>query len=122
MISDDDSGLPPYKLVLQVNCIVLLIRNLNTREATRVSIKCMYCNASDCEVSTGTACNKRILIPRINLTYSGTSLPFNFQTIQFPIIHAFVMTINKCQGQTFQKKIVILLRQPDFTHGQLCSK
>jgi hypothetical protein len=33
----------------------------------------------DCEVLTGTERNKRILIPRINLTYSGTILPFNFQ-------------------------------------------
>jgi hypothetical protein len=34
---------------------------------------------------------KRILIPRINLTYSGTILPFNFQRSQFPIITAFAM-------------------------------
>ena len=27
------SGLPPHKLVLEVNCIVLLIRNLNKKKA-----------------------------------------------------------------------------------------
>jgi hypothetical protein len=31
----------------------------------------MHRNAIDCEVLTGTERNKRILIPRINLTYSG---------------------------------------------------
>jgi hypothetical protein len=59
----------------------------------------MHCNAIDCEVLTGTERNKRILIPRINLTYSGTILLFNFQRSQFPIITAFAMTINKSQKQ-----------------------
>jgi hypothetical protein len=70
-------------------------------------------NAIDCEVLTGTERNKRIFIPRINLTYSGTILLFNFQISQFPIIAAFAMTINKSQKQTFEK-IAILLRQPVF--------
>jgi ATP-dependent DNA helicase PIF1 len=65
----------------------------------------MHRNAIDCEVLTGTERNKRILIPlpRINLTYSGTILPFNFQRSQFPIIAAFAMTISKSQKQTFEK-------------------
>jgi hypothetical protein len=46
-------------------------------------IKLMHPNAIDCEVLNGTARNKRILIPRINLTYSGIILPFNFQRTQF---------------------------------------
>jgi len=115
-------GLPPHKIVLKVNCIVLLIRNLNTKKAlvngTRMHIKFMHSNAIECEVLTGTACNKRILIPCINLSYSGTILPFNLQRIQFPIIPAFAMTINKSQGQTFQK-IGFFFNRPVFTHGQL---
>jgi hypothetical protein len=73
----------------------------------------MHPNAIDCEVLTGTERNKRILIPRINLTFSDTILPFNFQRSQFPIIAAFAMTINKSQKQTFEK-ITSLLRQPVF--------
>jgi hypothetical protein len=76
-------------------------------------IKLMHRNVIDCEVLTRTERNKRILIPRINLTYSGTILPFNFQRSQFPIIAAFAMTINKFQKQTFEK-IGILFRQPVF--------
>lgn len=41
----------------------------------------MFRNAIDCEVLSGTARNKSILIPRINLTDSTTTiLPYNFQT------------------------------------------
>jgi hypothetical protein len=78
---------------------VLLIRNLNTKEAlvygTRIRIKFMHRNAVDCEVLTGTERNKKILITRINLTYLGTIFPLNFQRSQFSIIAAFAMTINK---------------------------
>jgi hypothetical protein len=75
-------------------------------------------NVIDCEVLTGTSIGLRVLIPRINLTFSGTILPFKFQRTQFPVITAFAMTINKSQGQTFDK-VGIFLRQPVFTHGQL---
>lgn len=116
------SGLPPHKLSFKVNCIVLLIRNLNTKDAlvngTRMRIKCLHRNAIDCEVITGSSNGKRILIPRINLTYSGTILPFDFQRTQFPLIPAFAMTINKSQGQTFGS-VGVLLKRPVFTHGQL---
>jgi len=92
------SDLQPHKIVLKVNCIILLIRNLNTKEAlvngTRMRIKFMHRNAVNCEVLTGTVHNKRILIPRINLTYSGTILPFNLQRTQSSIIPALGMTIS----------------------------
>jgi ATP-dependent DNA helicase PIF1 len=68
----------------------------------------MHRNVIDCEVLTGTERNKRILIPRINLTYSGTILPFSFQRSQFPIIAAFAMTITKSQKQTFEKIAILL--------------
>ena len=66
-------------------------------------IKFIHRNAIDCKVLTGTAHNKGILVPYINLTYSGTILPFNLERTDFPIIPALTMTINKSQRQTFQK-------------------
>ena len=57
-------GGKPQKTVLKVNCIVLLTRNLNTKEAlvngTRMLIKFMHRNAINCEVLTGAVRNKRI--------------------------------------------------------------
>ena len=57
-------------------------------------MKFMHRNTTICEVLTGTVRNKRILIPRINLTYSGTILPFNLQRTQSPIILALAMKIS----------------------------
>ena len=38
---------------------------------------------------------------------------------QFPVRHAWAMTINKSQGQTFAQKVGVFLPQPVFAHGQL---
>jgi PIF1 helicase. len=57
-------------------------------------IKFMHRNVINGKVLTGTVHNKRILITRINLTYSGPILSFNFQRNQFPIIPVFAMTIS----------------------------
>jgi ATP-dependent DNA helicase PIF1 len=74
-------------------------KKLKYKGRTRMRIKFMHRNAIDCEVLTGTARNKGILIPRIYIPI----LPFNFQRTQFPIIPAFAMTINKSQRQSFEK-------------------
>ena len=45
-------------------------------------------------------------------------LPFQMKRVQFPVRLSFAMTINKSQGQTFDR-VGILLPSPVFTHGQL---
>ena len=72
----------------------------------------------DAEVLTGSRQGKRIFIPRITLTPSDADLPFQLRRIQFPIKLAYAMTINKSQGQTFEK-VGIYLNRACFGHGQL---
>ena len=47
--------------------------------------------------------DKTELIPRINLTPSDPTIPFQMMRKQFPIKIAFAITINKAQGHTLQK-------------------
>jgi predicted nuclease of predicted toxin-antitoxin system len=60
------SGLPTHKLILNTELHRFTDQKLNIKEAlvngTRMRIKFMHRNATDCEVLTGTARNKRILI------------------------------------------------------------
>ena len=59
-----------------------------------------------------------VLIPRIKLAPSDINLPFVLECHQFPVRLAHSITINKAQGQTFDK-VGICLPAPVFSHGQL---
>ncbi|XP_031788343.1 ATP-dependent DNA helicase PIF1-like [Nasonia vitripennis] len=94
-------SLPPYELCLRKNCISMLIRNISINEG--------LCN--------GDRTNNIVFLNRITL-YCQNEFPFSFKRRQFPVKLAFAMTINKSQGQTFDK-IGIDLRRNVFNHGQL---
>ena len=59
-----------------------------------------------------------ILIPMVTLIPSDEHLPFQLCRIQLPVRLAYSMTINKGQGQTFEK-VGLHLVKPVFTYGQL---
>ena len=57
-------------------------------------------------------------IPRVTLYPSNSRLCFKFGRRQFPVRHAYVMTINKSQGQSL-KRTGLYLPDVCFAHGQL---
>ena len=116
------SGMPPHRLNLKEGCVVMLLRNLSVRQGlcngTRLKVLTLRQNVVDCEVLTGENAGARVLIVKTIMKPNDTDLPFQLKRIQFPLRLSYAMTINKSQGQTFEK-VGIALRNPCFSHGQL---
>ena len=116
------SGMPDHNLFLKQRAIAMLLRNMNTcngmSNGIRIIIRRMFNLFLDAEILTGQSEGKRVFIPRMTLIPSDTDFPFLLRRIQFPVCLAYAMTINKSQGQTFDK-VGIYLNQACFAHGQL---
>ncbi|XP_011859489.1 PREDICTED: ATP-dependent DNA helicase RRM3-like [Vollenhovia emeryi] len=113
--------LPPHELRLRKYSVIMLIRNLNISEGlcngTRLLVLDMDNNLLRCEIISGNKIGEIIFLNRITL-YCENIYPFTFKRRQFPVKLAFAMTINKSQGQTFEK-VAVDLRKDVFNHGQL---
>ena len=113
------SGMPEHRLFLKVGSIIILLRNLNVHSGlcngTRLVVKELHDNLIVAETIT---IKQTVLIPRIKLAPSNINLPFVSERLQFPVRLAYSMTINKAQGQTFDK-VGIYLSAPVFSHCQL---
>ncbi|KAI9565153.1 putative ATP-dependent helicase RRM3-like [Daphnia sinensis] len=93
------SGLPPHQLKHKIGAIVILLKNIDSRQGlcngTRLIIKALSGNLIVAEIAAG--------------KHKGHS---------FPVLVAFAMTINKSQRQTFER-VGIYLPESVFSHGQL---
>ena len=101
------AGLPSHELRLAVGSPILLLRNLNASQGlcngTRLIVQQVTQNLIKSKISFGRRRGAVVLIPKIKLTYEGLELPFKLCRVQFPVCLAFAMTINKAQGQTYNK-------------------
>ena len=116
------SGMPPHKLILKPGAIIMLLRNINLKKGlcngTRLIVHHLHDHSIDAEILTGSFEGHRVLIPRIKLAPSDANLPFILERVQFPVRLSYCITINKAQGQTFEK-VGLYLPAPVFSHGQL---
>ncbi|VDK71531.1 unnamed protein product [Cylicostephanus goldi] len=113
------AALPPYILRVKPGSIVMLLRNLDVSaqlcNGTRLVVlsiigegKLLHCK----NLTNG----EDAFIHRMNLDYANEKTGVCFCRFQFPVRLAFCMTINKSQGQTFDK-VGVILRTPSFAHG-----
>jgi hypothetical protein len=114
---------PEHRLALKIGIPVMLLRNLCLKDGlangTKLIIKDIQANILKVEILNGPYIGVIHMIPRITLIHKP-DLDFgsSFSRYQYPIISAFAMTINKCQGQSLDK-VGIYLPRPVFGHGQL---
>ncbi|XP_022159149.1 ATP-dependent DNA helicase PIF1-like [Momordica charantia] len=117
------NGIPPHKLMLKINCPIILLRNLDPSNGlcngTRMVCRKFQKNVIDAEITSGQHAGKQVFLPRIPMSPANDEgYPFKFKRKQFPIRLCFAMTINKAQGQTIPN-VGIYLPQHVFSHGQL---
>lgn len=112
------SGIPPHILRLKLRCMVVLLRNLKSGycNGTRLKVKGFRSRSILC--SPLDQPDKSLIFPRIPLAPTDSTVLFTLHRTKLPIHLAYAMTINKSQGQTFDK-VGLHLPSPVFSHGQL---
>jgi len=116
------SGPPLSHLSLKPGCPLMLLRNIDPLQGlcngTRMVLMEIKQRVLQCRILGGSFAGNIVFISRITIDPSGEDMPLPMSRHQFPVRLAFVMTINKAQGQSV--RIVGLdLRTPVFSHGQL---
>ena len=99
------SGFPSHSLSLKLAAPIIILRSLDpprVTNGTRCVITKLSANTIEARISHGRYAGHDIIIPRIPLIPSDSTLPFEFRRLQFPVTLCFAMTINKSQGQTFK--------------------
>jgi ATP-dependent DNA helicase PIF1 len=116
--------IPPHQLTLKKGAPIMMMRNSNPDlslcNGTRLRIVEFKPHVIHALIMTSAHQGQHVFIPRIGFLSDGDEqgFPFKLRCKQFPVQPAFVMTINKAQGQTVQN-MGLYLATLCFSHGRL---
>ncbi|XP_076060340.1 ATP-dependent DNA helicase Pif1-like [Oratosquilla oratoria] len=119
-------SLPLHMLRLKVGSVIMVMRNIcppKLCNGSRVIVTNLKKYIIVGKILGGTHRDEQVLLPRITLESTDTTIPFKRK--QFPVKLSYAMTINKSQGQTFDRCGILLDSAQCFAHGQLyvaCSR
>ena len=118
------TGMPLHRLRLKVGCLVMCVRNINPSQGlcngARLLVLDCQTNIINCEILDGTFAGNKCFLSRVDIDSDKAEgiTSIRFVRRQFPIRLAYAITIDKSQGQTFDR-VGIYLERPVFAHGQL---
>jgi hypothetical protein len=115
------NGCPPHKLVLKVNDICIILRNLNKKDglSNNTRVRITHMSQFQIRVQTLDENPKSHVLCRIKFKFRipfGHS--FTMTRTQFPLRLGYCMTFNKAQGQEWDKVLADIRKAP-FSHGHL---
>jgi len=103
---------------------IIVLRNVKPAQGyangTRLLILYLSPRVIQAKVLTGSQVGQVVCLLRINMDTNDDTKGVQFirRRRQYPVRPAFAMTLNKSQGQTFQK-VAFYLPPPSFARGQL---
>ena len=117
------SGMPCHELRLRKGTLLILLRNYAPHKGlcngTRLVVSHIRRHLLVVRIVSGPFRGSIEVLPRICCDSTGNcDLPFTLRRHQFPVKFAWVITINKSQGQTIAGRVGIYLPTPVFSHGQ----
>jgi ATP-dependent DNA helicase PIF1 len=102
--AQNPSGLPPARLELKIEALIICLRNLFPRKGlcngTRIIISKLREYFIEVKIIGGQFHGEDRVIPRITLTADMGEGAWKHNRKQFPVRLCFAMTINKAQGQS----------------------
>lgn len=114
------SGYPLHLLKLKINCIVIILKNIDQENGlingTKGKVFLLNKYFIGIRIIGSKYNNEKRFIHKMNFNNSEPQATMNFTRYQLPVKLAYAMTIHKCQGQTY-KKVCLYLSKNLFSHG-----
>ena len=111
-----------HRLELKAGVPLMLLRNLDPHmglyNGTRMVVVNTTSHVLEYKLLKKDGEGQTVFIPRMIMDANTEEVGIPLRRKQFPVKVAFVMTINKAQGQSV-KYVGLDLRTPVFSHGQL---